>query len=59
MPKMKLKIDDRVFCTIEKLYGQVRRIMNNIATISFVTGNVKKIPLRNIKRNEGEWVAHK
>lgn len=59
MRKIRLKVDDRVFCKVEKLHGQVRRIRNGVATISFVTGDVRKIPIENIKANEGEWVAQK
>jgi len=52
---MRLKRGDDVWCNKRKLTGQIKRIMNEEATIYFVTGDEVKKKIKDIFYVGNQW----
>lgn len=52
---MRLKRGDDVWCNKRRLTGQIKRIMNEEATIYFVTGDKVKKKIKDIFYVENQW----
>ena len=52
---MRLKRGDEVWCNDKKLTGQVKRIINEEATIYFVTDEKVKKKIKDIFYVENQW----